>query len=112
LFPSEERILRPDGPDDPQDHIDFHHEVPVGKTKLGAETVKALGLDRQDHEQRLRLFQHLQDSRSIVLKYRCDTSPAARDIVARAYAAFSAAVRTDAPFSAMAISLLKRNPLP
>ncbi len=105
-------IIRPDGSDEPQDHIGFHNEVPVGKTKSGAETIKALGLDRHEHEQRLRLFQHLQLSHGFVLKYRDDTSPAARDILARACAAFSDAVRTDAPFSAMAVAFLQRNPLP
>jgi hypothetical protein len=105
-------IIRPDGPDDPRDDIGFHNEVPVGKTPAGLATIKVLGLDRHEHEQRLRLFQQIRDFRSIVLRYNGDTSRAAREIVADAHAALSAAVRTDAPFSAMAAAFLERNPLP
>lgn len=105
-------IIRPDGPDDPQDHIGFHNEVPVGKTKAGAATVKFVGLDRHEHDLRLRLFQLLQTSRGLALKYQADTSPAARKIVAQAYDLFSTAVRTNASFSAMAIAFIQKNPLP
>jgi uncharacterized protein (TIGR02646 family) len=105
-------IVRPDGPGDPGDHIGFHNEVPVGKTPAGVATINVLGLDRHEHEQRLRLFKQLQDSHSILLRYRRGTSRAAREIVAQAYAVLSTAVRTDAPFSAMAITFLERNPLP
>jgi len=105
-------IIRPDGLDDPRDHIDFHHEIPVGKTLAGETTVELLGLDRREHESRLRLFNELRYWHWIVVKYRGDTSSAATELVALAHEQLTSAVRPDAPFSAMASAFLDRNPLP
>jgi len=36
-------ILKPDGDEDPRNHITFHMEVPVGLTPLGRKTIEVLG---------------------------------------------------------------------
>jgi hypothetical protein len=46
-------LLKPDGTEDPREHIGFHEEVPVGKTAQGKATVAVLGLDRTEHAPRL-----------------------------------------------------------
>jgi uncharacterized protein (TIGR02646 family) len=105
-------IIRPDGPDDPRDHIGFHREIPFGKTSVGRATVEFLGLDRSEHELRLRLFNQLRYCYGLVVKYHADASLAAKEVVADAQAQLTSAVRAGAPFSAMATAFLERHPLP
>jgi hypothetical protein len=111
---SQERplILCPGCPDNPRDHIDFHNEIPKGITPRGKVTVGTLGLDRRDHEPRLKRFSDLVDLRDLVLRWRRDRSPAARLIVARARAALAQATQPTAPWSAMAQDYLRNNPPP
>jgi uncharacterized protein (TIGR02646 family) len=105
-------ILRPDSPDDPRDHIGFHHEIPFGKTSVGRATIELLGLDRRDHELRLRLLDQLRLYYGVIMKYQNDPSAAAKDLVTDAYSQLVYAVRPEAPFSAMATAFLARHPLP
>jgi uncharacterized protein (TIGR02646 family) len=105
-------LLKPDGVEDPRDHIGFHEEVPVGKTPEGKATVAILGLDRTDHAVRLRLLAQLKRCREVIATYGHDLSPAASDWVADARRFILRAVRPDAPFSAMAMAFVERNPIP
>ena len=43
-------IVKPDGDQDPRDHITFHMEEPVGLTALGRKTIELLRLE--EHESR------------------------------------------------------------
>lgn len=104
-------LICPSGPDDPSQHIDFHNEVPVGLTWKGSTTIAVLGLDSPEHEQRLRLFQQLTYCHDIISKYRNSRSLAAREVVAQANKNLASAVRSDAPFSAMAVAFMRRHPL-
>jgi uncharacterized protein (TIGR02646 family) len=105
-------IIRPDGPDDPRSHIGYYQEIPFGKTSVGRATVESLGLDRSEHEPRLRLFNQLRWYYSLVVKYGADASPAAKEVVAYARTQLTSAIRADAPFSAMASAFLEQHPLP
>lgn len=105
-------LLKPDGLQDPREHIGFHEEVPIGKTPEGIKTVAVLGLHRTEHEGRLRLLAQLKDCHAIVTRYRNDPTAAAREFVGRARAFVARAVQPDAPFSAMAMAFEERNPLP
>lgn len=105
-------LLKPDGPEDPADHIRFHEEVPVGKTPEGKATVAVLGLDRTDHAPRLRLLNRLKFYREVVRKYHGDPSPAAVDFLAEARGILERSVLPEEPFSAMAAAFLQRDPLP
>ncbi|AWN42517.1 hypothetical protein [Methylobacterium durans] len=105
-------LLKPDGPEDPRDHIGFHEEIPFGKTPAGVETVQILGLDKAEHAGRQRLLQNLKDAHGYVTRYRDRTSPEALEVVAMARAFLAHAVRPDAPFSAMASAFVDRNPVP
>ena len=103
-------IIRPDA--DPRPHIDFHKEVPVGKTKTGRTIIEVLGLDRSEHEDRLRLYIQLTRSRELLDQYQGDSSKAASEIIDGARSILISAARPDAKFSAMAASFLNRFPLP
>lgn len=105
-------LLKPDGPDDPRDHIEFHQEVPVGKTPLGRSTVEILGLDRTEHAPRLRLLAVLRDAWKVVNAYHDKPGEAAVEYVAKARGIIERSVRPEAPFSAMAVAFVERNPLP
>ncbi len=105
-------LLKPDGAEDPRDHIGFDQEVPVGKTPEGRETVEVLGLARTDHEIRLRLLNQLRRSHKVVVDHRHDLSPAALEFVTEARGFIARAVRPEAPFSAMAMAFVERNPIP
>jgi uncharacterized protein (TIGR02646 family) len=105
-------LLKPDGMQDPRDHIGFHEEVPIGRTPEGRATIAILGLDRTEHAVRLRLFNQLKRCREVIVTYRHDLSPAAVEWVAEARAFIVRAVRAEAPFSAMSMAFVERNPLP
>lgn len=103
-------IIRPDT--DPRPHIDFHKEVPIGRTKAGSTTIEVLGLDRREHDERLRLYIQLSRSRELFDEYQADNSKAAKEIVETARSILVSATSPNAPFSAMATSFLDRFPLP
>ena len=63
-------LLKPDGMEDPRDHISFHEEIPIGKTPKGKETVAVLGLDRTEHVVRLRLLDQLKLCYRVAVTYR------------------------------------------
>jgi uncharacterized protein (TIGR02646 family) len=105
-------LLKPDGAEDLRDHIGFHEEVPIGNTPEGRETVAVLGLDRTEHAVRLRLLDQLKRCRDVVVTYHNDPSPAALEFVAEARGIIQGAVRPEAPFSAMSVAFVGRNPLP
>ncbi len=105
-------LLKPDGAEDLRDHIGFHEEVPIGKTSKGRETVVILGLDRTDHTVRLKLLNELKRCREVVLTYHHDPSQAALEYVTQARGIIERAVRPEAPFSAMSVAFIERNPLP
>jgi hypothetical protein len=50
--------------------------------------------------------------RNVIVRYRHDSSPGGLELVADARAFIDRAVRSEAPFSAMAIAFLERHPLP
>jgi uncharacterized protein (TIGR02646 family) len=105
-------LIRPSGPDDPSRHIDFHNEVPVGLTRKGSATITVLGLDSPQHEYRLRHYQRLTSVHGIISSLRNIRSRAVRKIVADATAELAHTIRSDAPFSAMAVAFMRRHPLP
>ena len=55
-------LLDPGGVDDPEDHIGFHDEVPVGRSEKGRTTVQAIGLDCIERGDRL---EHLNSLRRL-----------------------------------------------
>ena len=105
-------LLKPDGPEDPRDHIGFRGDTPFGKTSLGIRTVEVLGLDRGEHAKRQRRMRKLESYHTIVVKHHRDTSALALEVVGAARRYLAEAVQPEAPFSAMALTFLEENPLP
>lgn len=105
-------MLKPDGPEDPRDHIRFKEEFPKGLTERGRWTIEVLGLSRIEHRPRKTRLNELKKAREQILRYRQDLTPAAVEIVGDAYSLLARAILPDAPFSAMAIDFLDANPLP
>ena len=105
-------LLKPDGREDPRDHIGFQGDTPFGKTPLGARTVDMLGLDRGEHAKRQRRMRKLEYYHKIVVKHHRDTSALGLEVVGAARQYLAEAVKPEAPFSAMALTFLEKNPLP
>ena len=105
-------LLKPDGPENPRDHIGFRGDTPFGMTPLGVATVEVLGLDRREHAKRQRRMRKLEFYHMTVVKHHLDTSALALEVVGRARQYLADALKPEAPFSAMALTFLEQNPLP
>jgi hypothetical protein len=105
-------ILKPDGDEDPRDHITFHMEVPVGLTPLGRKTIEVLGLDSPAHEMRLTHLARIREAREISIGLMGSIDPTARHHAERFREFVEEAVRPEEPYSAMVAAYLAANPLP
>lgn len=105
-------ILKPDGDNDPRDHISFHMEVPVGITPLGRKTIEVLGLDSPAHEPRLTHLAEIRRKREWSINLMGSVDPYARQYAELLRGLVEQAVRPEEPFSAMVADYLRSNPLP
>jgi hypothetical protein len=105
-------ILKPDGDNDPRDHISFWREVPVGITPLGSKTIEVLGLDSLKHGPRLTHLAKIREARNLAIDLMGSTDPKARHHAALVRTFVEEAVQPEKPYSAMVIDYLRANPLP
>jgi uncharacterized protein (TIGR02646 family) len=103
-------ILKPDGGEDPRDHIVFRLEVPVGLTPLGSNTIEVLRLDK--HEARLTHLKRIRETREYFNYLMNIDDPEAQAWAERFHQELMEAVRPDKPYSAMVADYLEANPLP
>ena len=105
-------ILCPSGPDDPDQHIEFHEEIPKGVTPKGRATIKFLGLDSAKHELRLEALGKLRKLRDeILILKRCHGGDLA-ELIRDRRTELLLAQRPNAPFSMLAKHYLRKNPIP
>jgi uncharacterized protein (TIGR02646 family) len=106
-------LIDPAGTEDPRDHIEFHDEVPRGKTAKGATTISVIGLDDGAHDEWRR--ERLAELRELIERielHRADTRPKVKKTVEDARLALTRATMADAPFSSMAQDFLAKHPIP
>jgi uncharacterized protein (TIGR02646 family) len=104
-------LLDPSGADDPRDHIQFHQEVPRGRTSRGRTTIEALKLDRVAlNDVRREKFAQLQSLRALLTLLDADPRPESVAIVTGARASLQEATRPTATFSGMARDFLNPRP--
>ncbi len=95
-------LLKPDGPDDPTDHIGFEEEVAVGKTDRGCRTVEIVGLDESKHERRRECLTRLQRTWRIMLQYQVGRSLDSDRILQLARRVIDVSLGPEAEYSGMA----------
>jgi hypothetical protein len=113
LSPESALLIDPGGAEDPRDHIEFHDEVPRGKTAKGTTTISTLGLDDGAHDEwRRERLDYLRELIEGIELHRTDPRPEVKKKVAAARLALSQSTNADAPFSAMAQDFLAKHPIP
>jgi hypothetical protein len=105
-------ILKPDGDQDPRDHIKFHGDRPEGLTPLGRKTIELLGLDSPKHGGRLRELDRVRLASRLYILDSASGDPERRRRADFARIFVEQAVRPDRPYSAMIAAYLEANPLP
>ena len=105
-------ILKPDAPEDPQRHITFQREKPVGITYLGRKTIEVLGLDSEAHGPRLTHLEDIEKKIEWSVKMMGNTDPVVRHYVQLLRESVEGAVLPKMPYSAMVAAYLEVNPLP
>jgi uncharacterized protein (TIGR02646 family) len=103
-------ILKPDGNEDPRDHIAFRMEVPVGLTPLGSKTIEVLRLDK--HEARRRHLSRVRWSLEIFIHLMNSDDPKDLEWAERFRQELMDAVQPEKEYSAMVADYLAANPLP
>jgi hypothetical protein len=113
LSPESALLIDPGGVEDPRDHIEFHNEVPRGKTVKGTATISTLGLDDGAHDEwRRERLDYLRELIEQIELHRADPRPKVKKRVADARLALTQATNDDAPFSAMAQDFLAKHTIP
>lgn len=105
-------ILKPDGDEDPRDHITFRGADPVGITPLGRKTIEVLKLDSPKHGFRLARLDAIRRAREMYTYLVGKDDPMALHFVEGLRTFVEEAVRPDMPYSAMVAVYLQANPLP
>lgn len=105
-------ILKPDGDENPRNHITFHEEKPVGLTPLGRKTIELLGLKSEAHEPRRTHLNVIRRSRQWSIDLMGSDDPKARQIGEEFRKLVEDAVRPEMPYSVMITAFLEANPLP
>ena len=105
-------ILKPDGDEDPRDHIKFELDEPVGLTPLGRKTIEVLRLNSKAHEARLTHLKMVRQAREWSIGLMNSVDPKARQYSLHLRGVIEDAVRPEQPYSAMVAAFLEANPLP
>ncbi len=95
-------LVKPDGPDDPADHIGFVEEIPKGRTDLGRRTVAVVGLDETKHERRRDCLTRLKRTREIMLRFQEAHSSEGDRVLYMARYVIDVSTRPDAVYCGMA----------
>ena len=106
-------LIDPGGAEDPRDHIEFHDEVPRGKTVKGSTTISTLGLDDGAHDEwRRERLDYLRELIERIELHRTDPRPEVQKTVTDARLILTQSTKSDARFSAMAQDYFKKHPIP
>ena len=90
-------ILKPDR-DNPQSHIKFEEDVPVGITDEGKLTIKVLGLDGPNHSFRRKHLAKIREHRKSSIELKDSPDPRAREEAERRRQKVEDAVLSGAPY--------------
>ena len=104
-------ILKPDGDQDPRNHITFQMEVPVGVTPIGRTTIDVLRLRWAD-ELRRRCLDEIRKAQQLFLDLRDSVDPKLQQHAESFRKFVEDAVRPEKPYSAMVADYLDANPFP
>ena len=105
-------VLKPDGGEDPRNHIRFELDEPIGLTPIGRNTIEVLRLETKFQEDRLAHFQRIRHARELCIEFMNSVDPKARRYSVELRAIIEDAVRPEQPYSAMVAAYLETNPLP
>jgi hypothetical protein len=105
-------ILKPDGPEDPRDHIKFELDEVIGLSDLGKKTIEILRLNSKFQEARLRHFSIIRQARDRYINLMNSIDPKAREDALHSRRFVEDAAKPDQPYSAMVAAYLEVNPLP
>lgn len=105
-------LLNPAGPEDPEDHIEFHDEVPKGKSAIGRCTIEVIGLGCPQREDRLEYLNYLRKLRNqIIVLIKDGPTHATKQIINENYRELLIAQRRSSKYSAMARTFMAKNPI-
>ncbi|MFT8783588.1 hypothetical protein [Acetobacter syzygii] len=105
-------ILKPNGPHDPEQHIEYVSDRPRGMTPLGEKTIQCVGLIRLQDKKRNAVMSGLRRAHRRIMKWAADPSACAVEIVQEERDYLSRAVLPTSPFSSMAKAFIRDNPIP
>jgi uncharacterized protein (TIGR02646 family) len=105
-------ILKPDGAEDPRNHIKFELDEVIGLTPLGRKTIEVLRLNSKFQEERLTHFTKIREARDRYIKLMNSVDPNARDDALHWRRFVEHAAASDQPYSAMVAAYLQTYPLP
>jgi uncharacterized protein (TIGR02646 family) len=105
-------ILKPDGDEDPRDHITFRMEEPVGLTEIGRKTIEVLRLDSPKHGLRLKHLTEIIRARELAIDLMGNDNPKLHQHAEKFRTFVERAVLPEMQYSAMAAAYLNANPLP
>jgi hypothetical protein len=105
-------VLCPGNIGNPDNHIEYHDEIPRGITGEGKATVLCLGLDSTQHELRLEALGRLRKLRDEIIALKCVSDPGIAALIRERRTALLLAQRPTSQFSMMARHYLQKNPIP
>ena len=103
-------LLCPAGPENPEEHIEFHDDEPRGLTPRGAKTIHVLGLN--GHSKRSDYLADIRMIRDELLTLLQDRQPNREWMIARRRELLLKATKSDAPWSSMVRKFISKNPIP
>jgi len=105
-------VLRPSGPEDPESHIEFIDDRPVGLDELGRMTIKVAGLDCPEREDRREYLDELRYLRDQIVDFLADApTPANTRLIKKNREALIIAQRSSEKYSAMVREFIRHNPI-
>jgi uncharacterized protein (TIGR02646 family) len=104
-------ILKPDGDQNPRDHITFNGDRAVGRTALGRKTIDVLLLNSPKHRRAEHLIE-IEKRRKVYIDLKDIPDPVVRLHAELQRKFLEDAVKPDRKYSAMVADYLEKNPLP
>lgn len=104
-------ILKPDGDEDPRNHIAFHMEIPVGLTPVGRKTIDVLHLGWAD-ELRRRGLDEIRKAQQLFIDLKDSVDPKLQRHAESFRKFIEDAVRPEKPYSAMVSDYLAAVAMP
>lgn len=105
-------IIKPDGAEDPRNHIKFELDEVIGLTPIGKKTIEVLRLNSKFQEARLTHFKKIREARDRYINLMNSVDPKAREDALHWRRFVEHAAALDQPYSAMVAAYLETYPLP